>query len=395
MGDYAGCLIYIGIGGAVIFVGWLADLLRKAHRYDGVARELAAARQREADVRRAEQQVEEARSQVDADRTAVEALAEEKSEGFPWLAGAYADYFHLQAMREADLMERKRHPAPRSAERVRDIARGRRNVEKKLRIAQGIIKYYQDMFPFLEELLGDVDDELLRDILAREVQDRIRDVADVGIDPVRVYLSEEEYQALSIVAKNQLALDRYWERRKSKWEIGRDYERYIGYLYEKDSYSVSYYGILEGMEDLGRDLICTRNGETHIVQCKCWSHHKQIHEKHITQLFGTTVRYKIDHAEAKVYPVLFTSTRVSDRASEFAAHLGVTVREDVPLAEYPSVKCNVSRRSGEHIYHLPFDQMYDRTLIEDERNERYASTATEAEELGFRRAWRWRGEGSE
>jgi len=395
LGDYAGCLVYLGIGVAVIFVGWLANLLRKAAMYDGVARELAAARQREADVRRAEQQVEEARSQVDADTMAVETLAEEKSEGFPWLAAAYADYFHLQAMREADLMERKRHPAPRSAERVRDIARQRRNVEKKLRIAQAIIKYYQELFPFLEEFLGDVDDEVLNSVLARQVEEAIRDVADVGVDPVRVYLSEEEYGSLSTAEKNQLALERYWERGKSKWEIGRNYERYVGYLYESDGYAVSYQGILEGFDDLGRDLICRKEQQTQVVQCKCWSQHREIHEKHVNQLYGTTIKYQIEHPGEQAFAVLFTSTTLSDRAREFAAHLGVTVSQEVPLAQYPSVKCNVSRRTGELIYHLPFDQMYDRTLIEGERNERYAGTATEAEELGFRRAWRWTGEGSE
>jgi hypothetical protein len=44
----------------------------------------------------------------------------------------------------------------------------------------------------------------------------------------------------------------------------------------------------------------------------------------------------------------------------------------------------------ERIYHLPFDQQYDTTLIEPTRGERYVATVAEAEELGFRRAWRWR-----
>lgn len=55
------------------------------------------------------------------------------------------------------------------------------------------------------------------------------------------------------------------------------------------------------------------------------------------------------------------------------------------------LKCNVSRRTGEKIYHLPFDQQYDRTLIEEERNECYVETVAEAEKLGYRRAFRWRG----
>ena len=67
------------------------------------------------------------------------------------------------------------------------------------------------------------------------------------------------------------------------------------------------------------------------------------------------------------------------------------VRENFPFQQYPSIKCNVSRRNGEKIYHLPMDQQYDRTIIEQERNECYVETVAEAENLGFRRAWRWRG----
>lgn len=363
MGDYIGCLVLVGSCGAIAAIAalykWLARLIRKVQR------------------------------------EAMERLANEKCQGFPWLAEAYADYFHLQAMREADQMQRKSHPARRSAERLREIARERRNVEKKLRIAQGIIRYYHDLFPFLEEFLGDVSDEVLESILARQVEEPIRYVSDVGVDPVQLYLSDEEYESLSTPQKNQLALDRYWERRKSKWEIGRDYERYVGYIYERDGYAVSYQRILEGFDDLGRDLICKKEQYTHVVQCKCWSEHHQIHEKHINQLYGTTVRYMIDHPEEQVFPVLFTSTTFSDRAREFAAALDVTIRQQVPLVPYPSVKCNESRRTGELIYHLPFDQMYDRTVIEDERNECYVRTAIEAEQLGFRRAWRWRGEQTE
>lgn len=377
MREYIGCLVFVACGGALaaiaVVYNWLSGLIGKAHLRD-LKRRQAEWQQR-----------------VKADREAIATLAEEKARGFPWLAEAYAAYFHLQAIREADAMQKKRHPAPRSAERLREVAQQRRNVEKRLRIAQGIIEYYQDMFPFLEDLLGDVDAQLLQQILAREVEGPIRDVADVGVDPVRVYLSEEEYHSLTTAQKNQLALERYWQRRKTKWEIGKDYERYVGYLYEGEGYAVSYQGILEGFDDLGRDLICKKAEHSLVVQCKCWSQHREVHEKHINQLYGTTIKYQIDHPGEQACPVLFTSTTLSDRAREFAAYLGVSLQERVPLLDYPSVKCNVSRRTGEPIYHLPFDQMYDRTVIEGERNERYAWTATEAEELGFRRAWRWRG----
>lgn len=50
---------------------------------------------------------------------------------------------------------------------------------------------------------------------------------------------------------------------------------------------------------------------------------------------------------------------------------------------------NVARASGERIYHLPFDQQYDTTVVEPDRGECFVATVAEAEQLGFRRAWRW------
>jgi len=328
----------------------------------------------------------------DRDREAVLKLAEEKSEGFPWLAQTYAEYFERTQLKFAGWLERKKWPAPKSAETVREIARARRAIERKLRVAQGIIKYWESLFPFLEDLLGEPDQEVLRKILAQNIEQPIREVADLDVDPVRLWLSREEYEKLSPAERNQRALDIYRARRKSKWQIGRDYERYIGYLHERDRYSVYYQGILEGYDDLGRDLIAKKADGTLIIQCKCWSRHKQIHEKHVNQLFGTSVKYVLDHHGDRVVPVLYTSTELTDRARQFAEHLGVQVKEGFPLKDYPSVKCNVSRATGERIYHLPFDQQYDTTQIEPSRGECYVETVAEAEALGFRRAWRWHGE---
>jgi hypothetical protein len=58
---------------------------------------------------------------------------------------------------------------------------------------------------------------------------------------------------------------------------------------------------------------------------------------------------------------------------------------------YPCIKCNISRTDDTKIYHLPFDQQYDKTIIEPDRMECYVETVEEAETLGFRRAFRWKG----
>jgi hypothetical protein len=69
----------------------------------------------------------------------------------------------------------------------------------------------------------------------------------------------------------------------------------------------------------------------------------------------------------------------------------VKLIDEFPLRRYPIINRNVSQRDGEKIFHLPFDQQYDRTLIEY-TDECYVETVVEAEALGFRRALRWRGQ---
>ena len=75
-----------------------------------------------------------------------------------------------------------------------------------------------------------------------------------------------------------------------------------------------------------------------------------------------------------------------------AEALGIRV-DRIPLTtDYPMIKCNISGRTREKIYHLPFDQQYDRVVIGDRDGEFYAATIEEAEAKGFRRAWRYVGE---
>jgi len=344
-------------------------------------------------------ELDKAKQKIQEDNEAVRTLAEEKSQGFPWLGTAYAQYFYLRDMETADYLEHKSHPARRSAERVREIARHRRRAEKAYRVLKYQLEYYENLFPWLVDFKGEDLDDLIEKILGDSKEDSTEKE---GKDPARKWLTEAEYSRLATTEKFQLALDRFWQKKKSKWEIGRDYERYVGFLFERDGYQVSFQGIIKGLADLGRDLIVQRDGETQIVQCKCWSKYKTIHEKHIFQLFGTTVEYWLKQrgnrspdslglSDIQVGGTFVTSTVLSDPAREFASVLGISVRENFPLVKYPSVKCNISGRTREKIFHLPFDQQYDTTRIEEERNECYVETVAEAESRGFRRAFRWKG----
>ena len=71
---------------------------------------------------------------------------------------------------------------------------------------------------------------------------------------------------------------------------------------------------------------------------------------------------------------------MTETARDFAKTLGIKVVEnDIFKSDYPCIKCNISIVAGEKIYHLPFDQQYDTTIIEYKKGELYVTDAYEAE----------------
>lgn len=270
---------------------------------------------------------------------------------------------------------------------INEIREDAREIAEQNREAQYQLAYLLELFPTLQEVL-DCEFSQLPIIEVSELS---------NYDHTLDYLSKEEYDSLSVTDRNQLALDRYVKSRsKTKWQIGRDYELYIGYRFEKKGFKVDYYGSYMGIEDLGRDLIVDdTNGITHIVQCKYWSKEKQIHEKHITQLYGTVACYCFEHNLPKKYVdgIIITNIQLSSTAKKMAKYLGIKYEENVPLGEYPRIKCNLGKDEygwTTKIYHLPFDQQYDKTKI-NQSGEFMATTVKEAENAGFRRAYKWHG----
>jgi hypothetical protein len=325
-------------------------------------------------------------------------ILEQRKSQFPWLASAFADLGLLVAMRDANYLDTKRNPAKKAAEEIREYGRKKRQAEQELRILRYRTEYYEKLFPWITDYVGDDVPDSAVDVSGYEKNDQD--------DPARNWLSEAEYTKLPVVERYQKALENWARRKKSNWEIGRDYERYVGYLYETKGYEVQFTGAIDGFADMGRDVIARRGLELVIIQCKYWSAQKEIHEKHIFQLFGSSLEYafrfnglKVDGAQSLfsnpnqkigISPVLYTSTKLSSVAKEVAKKLNVQFHELARISEYPVIKCNVSGRKGERIYHLPFDQQYDRVKI-SRQPEMYTYTVAEAEKAGFRRAWRWQG----
>ena len=301
----------------------------------------------------------------------------------PFFAKQFADYLHLQDLKDVNYLQAKPHPAFTAAEKVREIAAQKRTLQQQCKLQEYQLTLYETIFPWLSDF-KEISSEDLQQFAESEI------APESEYSSLKKWLSPQEYRSLSSDDRLQLALERYSKRQKSNWQIGIEYERYVGYCYEKKGYRVRYNGATEGLEDMGRDLIISKDKKMYVIQCKRWSVEKTIHEKHIFQLYGTTILQKMEHPDCTVGSLFITTTSLSDLAKSCADYLDITVVENFPLKEYPLIECNVSKY-GDQIYHLPFDQQYDRVIINPSDGDFYASTIAEAESKGFRHAWRWSG----
>ena len=176
----------------------------------------------------------------------------------------------------------------------------------------------------------------------------------------------------------------------SNEELGKRYERYIGYLFEVKGYKVEYHGINKGKEDRGIDIIAKYKKGIEIIQCKRWGQDKLIRENAITQLIGTFEVFKKENPSLIIEAHLFSpNDNLDSRAKQTLEIMGIKHSVEVyPFdkgSEYPLIKCNIGK-NGEKIYHLPNDASYDRIKIEISKGEFYALTPSEAIEKGFRRS---------
>lgn len=310
---------------------------------------------------------------------------------FGFVSSLYADAELSVFDEEIFELKYKDRPATKAAETVKYLKGKSRDYIERYKEMLYKYEFLLKSFPDLNKYVDDY--EALKAISECKSFSEVEE----GFDRVSDYISKEEWIKMPTEERNQLALDRYKEREKSNWVIGVEYEMYIDYLLRDRGFSTIHYGVKEGLSDLGRDIIAKKNGRYYIIQCKNWSRNKEIHENVVCQLFGTTLEYKIERSEKepnigwdkRVFPVLYTTTLLSETAMKFADKLGVQVFV-TKKGEYPMIKCNIGK-NREKIYHLPFDQQYYKVLIEEEKGEFYAWTVKEAVEKGFRRAYKYSG----
>lgn len=301
-----------------------------------------------------------------------------------WLADKYADFYFL--IEKNNIVYSKRKNSINCSEAQKEFASKNRELRRKNTLLELQLKQIEAVYEDASEII-DLGDEFY-DNDDIETEEKINKLV-----PEQNNRSREEIL--------QEALDTYLYRRKSKYALGKDYERYIGYLYESKGYKVEYHGITKGLDDLGVDLICIKDNEILLIQCKYWNKDSTIRENAISQLFGTSIRYCIENDynlsdglfNTKVKPIFITTTNLSETAEKFASLLKIEVI-NIPFDKnYPKIKCNPGiDKDGKStkIYHLPFDQMYDRVnnILNGGFN---VCTIKEAKKQGYRRAFRWRG----
>lgn len=204
------------------------------------------------------------------------------------------------------------------------------------------------------------------------------------------WISQSEYDILSEVDREQLAVNRYIASSdKSNWEKGRDYEIYVAYRLYNQGYGIEQEGLNKKLKDMGRDIIAKHRDTKKIliVQCKNWN--TPIRENVVFQLFGSYAEWLYENNkelfDEAVEPVLYVTRSVSVEAARCAKLLRVRI-EVLPIDKFPAIKCNINKNTHEYIYHLPFDRHYDQVRI-NEKGKGYMFSIKEAMKAGFRRAY--------
>jgi Holliday junction resolvase len=78
----------------------------------------------------------------------------------------------------------------------------------------------------------------------------------------------------------------YALKMKEKKEKGKEYEEFVAGYFKIDGYEVNLHGIKKGKKDKGIDIICTKDEELILIQCKNWKEDS---------------KYKINHENLKAF----------------------------------------------------------------------------------------------
>ena len=290
----------------------------------------------------------------------IQLLIKEKSIKYPWLAKVFSDYTEL--MLEQRLSQTEKYTSTKTINILNEFKNKNTNLIKKCKELEYQLNFYNHLLPWIKEL---------------------------GISPIEIYeklnhLNELEREKYKQITKEALSDNEIYNINKENWELGLEFERFIGYLYELKGYTVEYTGAIYKLGDMGRDLIAKNTNETLIIQCKRWSNERNIHEKHIFQLYGTKKLYELEHEFENVKAVFIATNTLTETARNISKSLDIEVQEHIRIINYPKIKCKITE-NGEKLYFTPTNNYYDRLQMILSNGDIYVSTIKEAEKLGFKK----------
>lgn len=366
-------------GTAIFYERW-KRYNEQVQLFKQLAKQEAAAK---ASLKKQEQELESIQNRLALERQEIQKVRETAISSAPWLAEELSCLTaFLDGQIEQELRQGKR-PARKAAEQVARIRAEKKELVRQNHLYKTRLNLYESLVPWLPDLESEEE--------AEENYQLLQSGPEQEPAVETEYLSRAEIRNLPPSERNQRLLERYIGRPRSNWLAGIDFERYIGYEYERHGFRVRFNGALRGRSDLGRDLIVRKGKSVYIVQCKRWRAGREVRENAVFQLIGSVIGYSREHPEEHPLGVLVVTCALSETARLFAQYLGLEVHESVPFAgpgSYPLIKCH-NAPGGEKIYHLPMDQQYDTVGIDFASGDFYARTVAEAEAAGFRRAHRW------
>ena len=173
----------------------------------------------------------------------------------------------------------------------------------------------------------------------------------------------------------------------AKADYGRQYERYVGYLFEEKGFAVNYNGLSKGLEDGGIDLVARAPRKIRLVQCKRWR--MPVNVDVVSRLQGAVGRFIYEERRGKpaatrtsIRGVIATTGGIEAEALELAAHFGIYVMPRLKYAMYPAIKAQRITSDGGRFL-LPFTQGYDRMRLNQRAGDCFFASIREALANGF------------
>lgn len=112
----------------------------------------------------------------------------------------------------------------------------------------------------------------------------------------------------------------YAQEMKERKARGKEFEEFVAGHFKIDGYKILLNGVKNGKKDKGIDIVCTKDEELILIQCKNWKKDGtyKIKHKHLKEFIGNCTVYVNEHnlLDKKVKLKFITSNYVLDTCAE-------------------------------------------------------------------------------